>query len=104
MSLEDGGAADGQQKERSEQENRSPHQHPPDIDEQDKVQANASSVKQSAIPSEGERSGVGQEEEATLETPTQRKSDVKRSSKKRQRDAESKEGSAKKSKGTHEKS
>ena len=106
--VEDGGAVDGHQEERSKQANPSTHQHQPDIDERDEEQANASSVKQSAIPSECDRSGEGREDEATLKTPNkasaQRKTDGKRSSKKRTRDSESKQGSVKKRKETHEKS
>ena len=108
MSSEDGEARDGQEEERNKQANPSTHQHRPNIEERDEEQANASSVKQSAIPSEGDRSGEGPEDEATLETPnkasTQQKTDRKHSSKKRKRDSESKQGSVKKRKGTDEKS
>ena len=108
MSLEEDDAADGQREAHTEQEDPSPRQDPPNIEKQDEVQANASSVKQSTIPSEGERSRSRQEGEATLETPNnasaQRKTDVKGLTKKRTRDSASKQGSVKKRKETHEKS
>ena len=86
MSLEENNDADGQEEEHAEEEDPLPRQDPPNIEKQGEIQANASSLEQSTIPSEGERSGLQQEGELTLETPNnasaQRKTNDERPSKK----------------------
>ena len=69
MSLEENSAAKGQEEDKAEEEDPLPRQDPPNIEKQDEIQANASSLKQLMIPSERERSRLQQEGELTLETP-----------------------------------
>ena len=107
MSVEGNNAADGQGEEHAEEEEPSPRQDPPNIKNQGKIQADASLLEQLTIRSEGERSGLQQEGDLTLETPNnvlaQPKTNDKRQCKTRKQKSESKEGSSKKSKERHEK-
>ena len=107
MSLEENNAADGQEGEHAEEEDPSPRQDPPNIENQGEIQANASSLEQSTIRSGGERSELQQEGDLTLETPNnasaQPNTNDEHPSKTRKPKSESKERSSKKSKERHEK-
>ena len=56
MSLEENSAAKGQEEDNAEEEDPSPRQDPPNIENQGEIQANTSSLEQSTFRSEGERS------------------------------------------------
>ena len=107
MSLEENSAGKGQEDDNAAEEDPLPQQHPPNIENQGEMQANASSREQSTIQGGGERSELQLEGDLTMETPenasAQPNTNDKRSSKTRKRKSESKEGSSKKSKGRHAK-
>ena len=107
MSLEENSATKGQEEDNAEEEDPLPLQHPPNIENQGEIQANASSLEQSTIWSGGERSELQQEGDLTLETPNyasaQQKANDERPSKTQKRKSESKEGSSRESKERHDK-
>ena len=108
MSLEANSARKGQEDNNAEEKDPSPRQHPPNIENQGEMQANASSREQSTIQGGGERSELQLEGDLTMETPekvsAQPNTNDKRSSKTRKRKSDSKERSSKKRKEKREKS
>ena len=107
MSLEENNAADGQEEEHVEEEDPSPRQDPPNIENQGGIQANPSSLEQLTIWSGGERSDLQLEGDLTMETPNkapaQPNTNDERPSKTRKQKSKSKERSSKKSKERDEK-
>ena len=69
MSLEENNAAKGQEEDNAEEDDPSPRQDPPNLENQGEIQAIASSLEHSTIQSGGERSELQQEGDLTLETP-----------------------------------